>query len=100
MKESSNPLGMASLILGIVAAALVFAVGLVALVTWRSGGLHGVAVPLFVCGGSSAFLGLIGALIGLAGLFAGRPRGTAIVGLGLSLMGICLFLAFLQLRVR
>ena len=52
---------------------------------------------LFICGASSAFLGLIGAMLGFAGLFgANRSRAAAIVGLLLGLGGVCLFLAVLS----
>jgi cytochrome c biogenesis protein CcdA len=47
---------------------------------------------LFVCGASSAFLGLLGAIIGVGGLFgANRPKATAVVGLVLSILGLWLF---------
>jgi len=54
-------LGIASLGLGIASAALVFGIGLWALtgVTQKWVLLFG--TPLFVCGGSSAFLGFLGA---------------------------------------
>ncbi len=56
--------------------------------------------PLFICGGSSAFLGFLGAL-GLAALFGrGRSRATAIVGLVMGVMGICLFFTVLALVNR
>ena len=51
---------------------------------------------LFVCGGSSAFLGFLGFALGVAGLFGkDKPRATAIVGLILGLIGACMFFAFL-----
>jgi hypothetical protein len=93
--QDSNPLGVASLILGVAAAALVFAIGLCGLVGLRQGWVRVAGTPLFVCGGSSAFLGLIGAVTGAAGLFGHRPKGAATVGLILSLLGVCLFFAFL-----
>ena len=95
MKPDSNPLGIASLVLGVAASALVFGIGLCALVGLRQGWVRVAGTPLFVCGGSSAFVGLIGAVTGLAGLFGQRPKGAAIVGLVLSLLGLCLFFGFL-----
>jgi uncharacterized membrane protein YuzA (DUF378 family) len=60
----------------------------------QQGWLKAAGTPLFVCGASSAFLGVLGAVLGIAGLFgANRPRATAIVGLLLGLAGLCLFLA-------
>jgi hypothetical protein len=93
---SGNSLGNASLGLGIASAALVFAIGLCALVGARQGWLIGGGTVLFVCGASSAFLGLIGTLVGLGGLFgSSHSRATASVGLILSLLGMCLFFAIL-----
>jgi hypothetical protein len=99
MRESSNPLGTASLGLGIAAASLVFGIGVCALVGARQGWLQVLATPLFVCGASSAFLGLLGGVVGVAGLFGNRPKGTAVIGLLLSLGGVCLFLFTLS-RLR
>ena len=93
--QQPNTLGKTSLILGIASISLVFGLGLCGLV----GGVNipGAAILLFVCGASSAFLGLIGAILGFSGLFgANRQRATAIVGLILGLGGLCLFLAILS----
>ncbi len=90
----SNPLGNASLALGIVSTALVFGIGLCALTGSRQGWIRLGATPLYVCGASSAFLGLLAAGIGVAGLFGGRgTKATAVVGVALGLLGICLFVA-------
>ena len=94
--QQPNTLGNASLALGIASAALVFGIGLCAVTGLGQRWLGLVGTPLFVCGGASAFLGLIGALLGGAGLFgANRPKAAAIVGLILGLIGICLFFAVL-----
>jgi len=96
--QQPNTLGNASLGLGIASTALVFGIGLCALVGVKQNpiAVGALATPLFVCGASSAFLGLIGAIIGVGGLFgANRPRATAIVGLVLSIMGVCLFFGVL-----
>jgi hypothetical protein len=51
---------------------------------------------LYVCGASSAFLGFLGFVLGIAGLFgANRSRATAIIGLLLGISRICLFLGVL-----
>jgi hypothetical protein len=94
----TNTLGNASLGLGIAAVALVFGIGLCAIVGVQQGTwIAAVATPLFVCGASSAFLGLIGAVVGLGGLFgANRSKATAVVGLVLSLIAVCLFFAVLS----
>jgi|SRR6185369_13038378 len=94
--QSANTLGNASLGLGIASAALVFGIGLCALVGAQQGWLAAGGTVLFICGASSAFLGLIGAVIGLGGLFGrARSRATAIVGLILNLIGLCLFFGIL-----
>jgi hypothetical protein len=94
--QQSNTLGKASLGLGIASISLVFGIGLCALVGAQQGWVQLLGTPLFVCGASSAFLGFIGAVLGIAGLFgANRSRVTATVGLALGLGGLCLFLAVL-----
>ena len=97
-KHQPNTIGNASLVLGITSAALVFGIGLCALTGVTQQWIQLVGTPLFVCGGSSAFLGFIGAVLGLAGLFGkGRTRATAIAGLALGLTGVCLFAVTLSL---
>lgn len=94
--ERPNTLGNASLGLGIASLALVFGIGLCALVGAQQGWLRVAGTGLFVCGGSSAFLGLLGAGLGLGGLFGeGRARVTAVAGLLLGLAGVCLFFGVL-----
>lgn len=95
-----NTLGNASLALGIASTALVFGIGLCALIGAQQDWIRAAATPLLVCGTSSAFLGLIGALVGVGGLFgANRPRATAVMGLILSIIGMCLFVLVLT-RLR
>jgi hypothetical protein len=97
-KHQPNTLGNASLGLGIASAALVFGIGLCALTGVTQQWIQLIGTPLFVCGGSSAFLGFIGAVLGFAGLFnKGRTRATAIAGLVLGFIGICLFAITLAL---
>lgn len=92
-----DSLGRWSLILGIASAALVFGMGFCAIVGASGGWINLVGVPLYICAGSSAFLGLIAAGLGVGGVIGGRdkPRGAAIAGLFLGLLGICLFFGFL-----
>jgi len=99
--QQSNPLGNASLVLGILSAALVFGIGLCALTGITQNWIQLAGTPLFVCGGSSAFLGFLGLLLGIAGLFgSNRTRATAILGLILGLTGICIFFTTLSLASR
>ena len=93
--KEPNTLGKASLWLGITSITLVFGLGVCAL---AGGAQVPVAVNLlFVCAASSAFLGLVGAAVGLGGIFgSNRSRAAAIVGMVLGLGGLCLFLAFLR----
>jgi len=94
--QQPNPLGNASLALGITSAALVFGIGLCAWTGLAQNWIRLAGTPLFVCGGSSAFLGLLGFILGVAGLFGkGKSKAAAIVGLILGLIGACMFFAFL-----
>ena len=96
-QQQLNRLGNASLVLGILAVSLVFGIGLCALVGLQQNWLQVAGTPLFVCGASSAFLGLLGFILGIGGLLGGnRSRATAIVGLILGLAGICLFFGILS----
>ena len=96
-QQQPNTLGNASLVLGILAVSLVFGIGLCALVGLQQNWLQVAGTPLFVCGASSAFLGLLGFILGIGGLLGGnRSRATAIVGLILGLAGICLFFGILS----
>jgi uncharacterized membrane protein len=92
MGEKSNPLGITSLVLGIVAAALVFGIGTCGLVAANQGWIRVIATPLFVCGASSTFLAFIGLITGITGLWGDRPKATAAVGLVLGIIAICLFI--------
>ena len=94
--QGDQTLGKLSLGLGLFSAIFVFGIGLCALTGTQGGWLGALAVPLFVCGGTSAFIGVLGALTGLGGLLRpGAGRRLALVGIGLSLIGVCLFLAVL-----
>ena len=88
--QQPNTLGNASL-------ALVFGIGLCALTGIAQSWIQLAGAPLFVCGGASAFLGFLSLLLGVAGLFGkDRPKATAIVGLVLGFIGLCMFLALLR----
>lgn len=96
-----NPLGSASLGLGIASVALVFGIGFCSIIGVQQGWIGWVATVAFVCGTSSAFLGVIGALLGLGGLVGSqRQRSSAIAGLVLGLAGACLFIFFLAALSR
>lgn len=96
--QGPNTLGNASLALGIISAALVFGIGLCALTGVGQNWIRLAGTPLFVCGGSSAFLGFLGFVLGIAGLFGKhRPKAAAIVGLILGIGGACLFIIFINL---
>lgn len=93
---SSSTLGKASLALGIASAALVFGIGLCALVGVQQGWIRLLGTGLYVCGASSAFLGFLGVILGIGGLLGeGRSRALPLAGLLLGLVGICLFVAVL-----
>jgi len=63
----------------------------------QQGWLPLIGTVFYVCGASSAFLGLIGGFLGVAGLFGpNRSKVTAVVGLILGFGGICLFFGALQ----
>jgi len=85
-------------VLGILSAALVFGIGLCAWTGITQKWIQLPGIPLFVCGGSSAFLGFLGLILGVAGLLGSKhSKVTAILGLILGLTGICLFFGTLSL---
>lgn len=96
-KDKPNQLGNASLYIGIASVALVFGIGLCATVGVAQGWVQVLGTPLYICGTSSAFLGLVGAGLGFGGLLGkGRSKSTAIAGLLLGLLGICIFIFVLN----
>ena len=95
--QTTSTLGKASLGLGICSAGLVFGIGMCALVGMRQGWIAYAGTILFVCGASSAFIGLLGLVTGVGGLFERRSTRTlSVVGILLSILGMCLFLAVLS----
>ncbi len=94
--SSHNTLGNASLALGIASVAFVFGIGLCAVVGFNQGWIRLAGTPLYICGASSAFLGLVGAGLGVGGLLgSGHSRATALAGLILGAAGVCLFFLFI-----
>lgn len=93
--DQQNQLGNASLALGIASASLVFGIGFCSLLGAQGGWLPLAGVPLLACGAASAFLGVSGVFLGAAGLFGKRSKGTAVTGMVLGLVGMCLFFFFL-----
>jgi len=99
--DKPNPVGNASMYLGIASSALVFGIALCAWTGISQRWIQLAGTPLFVCGGASAFLGFLAAILGVAGLFGKeRSRTTAIVGLILGILGACMFLGFLRSIAR
>ena len=94
--SQQNILGNVALGLGVASASLVFGIGLCSLVGIQQNWIRVAATPLFVCGASSAFLGLVGAALGTAGLFGrNRSRAAAVMGIIFGLVGVCIFTAVL-----
>jgi hypothetical protein len=91
-----NTVGNASMALGIASIALVFGIGFCSLVGNEQGWLPVGATVLYVCGASSAFLGLLAVVLGAVGMFGKNIKRTAaIVGTLLGLGGMCLFFGIL-----
>ncbi len=96
-QESSGTLGKASLGLGIASSGLVFGIGLCAVTGIQGGWVGPLISPLYICGASSAFLGVLGVLTGFGGaLTAKKNRVVALIGAALSGLGVCLFFGFLS----
>jgi hypothetical protein len=93
----SNTLGKASLALSVISITFVFGIGLCAGVGKQQGWLPLVSTILFIVGGTSAFIGVLAALLGFLGLFGrNRPRGIALVGMLLGAGAAFLFAAIVQ----
>ncbi len=91
-RQQPNQLGNASLGLGIASTALVFGIGFCALVGAQQGWIQILGTPLWICGASSAFLGLLAVFLGVGGLFGkNRARAAAVAGLFLGIGGMCIF---------
>ena len=97
MQKEPNQLGTASMWLGIISLVLVFGIGMCALVGLQQGWVALLGTPLYVCGISSAFVGLVAAGLGLGGLLGkNRARLTAVAGLLLGSAGVCSFVIILS----
>ncbi len=95
--EPGGTLGKVSLGLGIASSALVFGIGICALVGAQGGWIGPLGTLLFVCGASSGFLGFLGVLTGLGGVLSARGfRSLAVIGIGASVLGICMFFGFMS----
>lgn len=92
-----NTLGKSSLVLGIIGSFFVVMVGLCAGVGKQNGWLEHFGAILFVLGGSFAFLGLLGVVLGVLGLLGrNRSRAAAIAGVLLGAFTLILFIAILN----
>lgn len=93
----SETLSKASLWLGLASSILVFGIGFCTIVNASIGLIDLVGIPALICGGSSAFLGLIAIVLGVAGAFSEKASRTiAIVGAVTGMLGMCLFVIFLS----
>lgn len=91
-----NPLGNASLAIGILGATLMFGLILCSLasVNWKI--IQATGTPLLICAVTDAFLALIGVFLGIAGLFPKRQRrATAVVGIVLCAVAVWLLVTAL-----
>ena len=94
--QQPDTLGNVSLGLGVASPALVFGIGFCTLTGLAQGWIQFAGLPLYICGASSAFLGLLAIGLGIGGLFGqDLSKATAVAGLLLGLVGVCLFLAVL-----
>ncbi|MCJ7625851.1 MAG: hypothetical protein MUO76_20355 [Anaerolineaceae bacterium] len=67
--QQSNKLGSASMVLGIISLVLVFGIGICSLTGVAQGWIGVLGTVLYVCGASSAFIGLVAAGLGIGGMF-------------------------------
>lgn len=94
----SRTLSRASLALGTAAVIFVFGIGLCALVSLGQGWIRASMTPVFICGATSAFVGVLAGLTGVVGLVnEPRSRGIAAVGTLLGGASVCLFLIVLTI---
>jgi len=93
--QKLNPLGDASLRLGISSATLTFTIDLIAFVSANAKFFKIASKVFFIADGLGAFIGFLAIVIGFAGLFGrNMPRASAVVGMFLGAVGIALFAAF------
>ncbi len=95
--QPNQTLSKLSLYLGIGSSVLVFGVGFCTIVNASIGLLQVVGIPALICGGMAAFPGLIALLLGAAGALTEKSgRSIAIAGAITGLLGLCMFVLFLQ----
>jgi len=91
-----NPLGNASLVIGILGATTMFGLALCTATSIQWQIIQATGVPMYICALTMAFLSLIGGLLGVAAFFPRRQRrATAIVGLILCTLACCILWAAL-----
>ncbi|MEM7111043.1 MAG: hypothetical protein AAF614_01330 [Chloroflexota bacterium] len=94
----NDSLAKSSLTLGIASAVFVFGIGICGLLGVAQGWIGLAAIPLLVCGATSAFIGFVGFILGISGLVAKESaRATAAIGMLLGCLGMCLFFTFMGL---
>ncbi len=95
--QKFNPLGDASLRLGITASALTFTVNLIAFVSSNAKFFKVLGKIFFIVNGLGAFIGFLAIVLGFAGLFGKNlPRSTSVVGMFLGALGIALLVVFIR----
>lgn len=96
-RKEPNTLGTVSLILGILSLFFVFTIGVCAGVGKEQGWLKVIGALLFIIGAGSAFLGLMGGLLGFFGLFGrNKPKAAAFFGMLFGVGSVFLFFAVLK----
>lgn len=96
LPAQGNPLGNASLVIGILGATTMFGLALctAASIQWRI--IPATGVPMYICALTMAFLSAIGGLLALAAFFPRHQRrATAVVGLILCTLACCILWAAL-----
>ncbi len=91
-----NPLGNASLVIGILGATTMFGLALCTItsINWQI--IQATSTPMLICALTMAFLSLIGGLLGVAAFFPRRQRrATAIMGVILCTLACCILWAAL-----
>ena len=86
-----NPLGNASLVIGILGATTMFGLALCTFTSIQWQIIPATGVPMYICALTMAFLSAIGGLLGVAAFFPRRQRrATAVVGLILCILACCI----------
>ena len=96
LPAQGNPLGNASLVIGILGATTMFGLALCTAtsIQWRI--IQATGVPMYICALTMAFLSAIGGLLGVAAFFPRHQRrATAVIGLILCTLACCILWAAL-----